>query len=312
MKVDFHTHTIHSDGNDDTKELVKAAKNLDAFSINDHNTIAALPEAVELTNKTGQIFVPGLEISCHIRNPVTNNLITLHVLAHGINPYSEEISAFMKDYNQRREAYDRKIIAIVNRNLAREGYPNLPLDAVEKLMLLKETQKPPLIAKYLKDHFFVKSNEIHRLLKGTGIGRVELKLNDAIDLIHRNEGIASIAHTAYGTYSLLSSLASVIQYPTKRPWNPKIPDEVVAENLPGLLKPYLEMFDGVEVFYPHHGPLTTIALERLCLEEGIIMTCGSDNHGLGRPKNVLGSISMPDEYIREFLQAAENRYKIIH
>jgi predicted metal-dependent phosphoesterase TrpH len=65
-RVDFHVHSnLSSDGDFSPAELVGFAveHGLRAFSIADHDTVAAYPEAVELGRQRGVEVIPGIEIT---------------------------------------------------------------------------------------------------------------------------------------------------------------------------------------------------------------------------------------------------------
>jgi predicted metal-dependent phosphoesterase TrpH len=66
---DFHTHTIYSDGLfTPSKLLVEAARlHVRQVSITDHNTIAGLSEANEVSRKLGLTLLPGIEVTAQLQ-----------------------------------------------------------------------------------------------------------------------------------------------------------------------------------------------------------------------------------------------------
>ena len=65
-RVDFHVHSnLSSDGDFSPAELVgfAAEHGMRAFSIADHDTVAAYPEAVELGRRAGVEVIPGIEVT---------------------------------------------------------------------------------------------------------------------------------------------------------------------------------------------------------------------------------------------------------
>ena len=63
--VDFHTHSLISDGSCSPTEVVQAAfkNNVKALSLTDHDSISGILEANIASKKYGINFIPGIEIS---------------------------------------------------------------------------------------------------------------------------------------------------------------------------------------------------------------------------------------------------------
>lgn len=65
MKVDLHMHSYCSDGSLDCQSLVDEIKekNIELFSLTDHDTIAGLEEMLEIVKDEKILFVPGVELA---------------------------------------------------------------------------------------------------------------------------------------------------------------------------------------------------------------------------------------------------------
>ena len=64
-RPDLHLHTLASDGKYDVWQVARMVQRADVtlFSITDHDTMAALPEAADAAYERGLAFLPGVEIS---------------------------------------------------------------------------------------------------------------------------------------------------------------------------------------------------------------------------------------------------------
>lgn len=85
--IDFHTHTMYSDGLQTTEELIKTARfnGIDYLAITDHDNVRAYRSARELGKKWGVEIVPGVEISTD----------KYHILGLGIDPGAETLKEFL-------------------------------------------------------------------------------------------------------------------------------------------------------------------------------------------------------------------------
>lgn len=64
-QIDLHVHSSRSDGTMSPSELVSYAsvRNISAFALTDHDTIAGIDEAVTASSGTGVEVIPGIEFS---------------------------------------------------------------------------------------------------------------------------------------------------------------------------------------------------------------------------------------------------------
>lgn len=97
LTFDLHVHTVHSgDSPCEVEEAVEAAKKkgLDGIAITDHDSMAGLGEAFELTDNGDLMIIPGIEISSDDG----------HILGFGIDkPISPGLSA-LETVSRVREA----------------------------------------------------------------------------------------------------------------------------------------------------------------------------------------------------------------
>ena len=104
-RVDFHTHSNHSDGTLTPTELVTLAhaRNVQLLALTDHDTTAGCAEAAAACTSLGMRFINGIELTCGWRGR------EIHMVGLRVDPASETLAAHTLDLAQRRRA---RIIAI--------------------------------------------------------------------------------------------------------------------------------------------------------------------------------------------------------
>lgn len=84
-KIDLHIHTNLSDGEGNTEQILKSAKEKDyeLISITDHNTVEVHKQIKD------DILVTGVEFDCWL------GYVFIHLLAYGIDATNEDLQAFL-------------------------------------------------------------------------------------------------------------------------------------------------------------------------------------------------------------------------
>ena len=234
---------------------------VELLALTDHDTVAGVEEALATARELGLGLVTATELSS-----VDGEHEELHVLGYGIDHRDEALLATLADLRGDRE---RRIHAMAA-GLVEAGFA---LDDAE-LRARSERGEPlgrPHLAKAILDH-----PDNRRRLEAEGIegpnqlfprylvpgaptyvARSRPTVADAIGLIHAAGGQAVWAHPF---------------------WDLDSPDEVEAS-----LRRYASLgIDGVEAFYPTHGPDQVALLARLADELELPLVTGSaDFHGPG-------------------------------
>ncbi|MDQ6931327.1 MAG: hypothetical protein M3126_11760, partial [Candidatus Eremiobacteraeota bacterium] len=158
-------------------------RELDAFSITDHDTIAAYPVPKDLRDRV----INGLEVDSQFEGD------TVHLLAYGIgNNYSPLMCAL----RTQREARYLRMAAMVGR-LNALGIP-IQLDEVLARAGGGSIGRPHLARALVAKGYVSDTQEaFNRYIADDGDGYVALaRLSTAeiIDLIHRSGGVAVVAH----------------------------------------------------------------------------------------------------------------------
>ncbi|MGH9320330.1 MAG: PHP domain-containing protein [Vicinamibacteria bacterium] len=240
---DLHLHTTASDGKLPPRELVRAAKSsgLRAISITDHDTVDGIPEAIEEAAAAGIELVPGVEVSANFGEA------SVHVLGLFIQYREPWLERFFSEASRRR--IDR--VHQITRKLGKLG-----IDIDPEAVFARSTHGTvgrPHVAEVLVERGVVStmSEAFERFLGQDGpayVGYERVTLKDAVDLIRRAGGVASLAHPVLlGDDSLIP--------------------QMVGDDL-----------QAIEVFHKDHTPEKAAEYGALASELGLLATGGSDFH----------------------------------
>ena len=85
--VDFHIHTIYSDGTDDINSLLEKTKDLEHFAITDHDSIEGIKYIINNGLKVPNL-VYGVELSTRDNND------SVHILFYNYDNYEKTIYCY--------------------------------------------------------------------------------------------------------------------------------------------------------------------------------------------------------------------------
>jgi len=263
MRIDLHSHSNVSDGLDSPAQLVgkMALAGIDAFALTDHDTLAGLPEARHEAQRAGIELLAGAEISSDFEGQDDIHILALFV---------DEKDAVLQDRLRQRQVRRKERGERMARNLVAAGYP-LDLDAIAAEVGDGVWGRPHLARALVRaGHVATEPEAFDRFLKREHPWYVASEKWPALDVVHT-------IHEAGG----ISSLAHAIWYK-----NPAALIRALAGA--GL--------DAVEVFHPDHGPEEEARLGDLVRELNLMVTAGSDFHGViegrKRPGGVVGTAEM--------------------
>jgi len=257
--VDLHTHTTASDGVHSPSDNVRMAKEagLVGLAITDHDTIAGVAEALSEGKRLGVTVVPGVEISSAIDG------LDIHVLGYYIDCNCEVLLERLRQLRQIREQRN----ALILERLKELGIPILKDDISRLAAKSKDVSVGrPHIAEAMVHRGFVGSisEAFERYLGNRGAAYVKpprISPMEAARYIHEAKGKAVLAHP--GLYR----------------------NNVVVEE---LLKS--GQFDGLEVYHSDHKPEEEMHYKQLADKYHLIMTAGSDFHGIRSKEAYHGAI----------------------
>lgn len=251
-EIDLHIHSTFSDGVLKPSEVVNLAKKqgLTAIAITDHDTAAGTAEAAERGRALGIEVITGIEISSW------HGDTSMHILGYCFDHEDKEFNSRLQLLQDGRETRNARILEKLNRL-------GIRVDISELLQYSEYGQTGrPHIARLLVDKGVSKTIDLafkHYLGRGAAAyaERFRFSAKDAIAMIREAGGVAVLAHPA----SLDPTLRTI----------------------PGLLKELCSVgLEGVEVYYPAHSRKTVKALLKMAEEFGLLVTGGSDFHGMER------------------------------
>ncbi|PAD31386.1 PHP domain-containing protein [Paenibacillus sp. 7523-1] len=250
-RCDLHTHSQASDGMQSPAENVRLAKQkgLSAVAITDHDTVAGVAEAQQTGQECGIEVVAGVEISTRAGGK------DIHVLGYYMNIKDELFLERLHGLRDAREERNHRIIAKLQ-ELGLDISWEEVIEGLGRPLEPDESIGRPHMADVLvsKGYAVDMRDAFDRYLAEGKPGFVTVPRvapEDACQWIREAGGAAVIAHPGlYGD------------------------DE--------LVRRIIEQFrpDGIEVFHSDHGPEEEHRYAALAREFDLIVTGGSDYHGV--------------------------------
>lgn len=273
MLIDLHAHTTHSDGLLSPEALLALARShgVQTFAVTDHDAVSGLEPSARAAASFGLDFVPGIEVTAGF------NGREIHILGHFIVPTEPVLVAFCESMRTERE---RRTVRMLE-SLRKAGV-SLSFEEVLEQSSGKTLGRPhiarAMMAKGIVDHM---QEAFDRYLTPGRPGWVERERPDAADaiaLIHRAGGTASVAHPGS--------------------------DRIGKQELKALAKDGL---DAVEAYHPRHPPSQAEAFVRWGAEFGLHATGGSDFHGPASEQSHPGLVSTPENDLERLRERASQR-----
>jgi 3',5'-nucleoside bisphosphate phosphatase len=252
MNIDLHIHSSFSDGAFTPSELVALAVNHDVrvIAIADHDSVAGVLEATVAGKGAGIEVLPAVELSVQFEE-----WQDVHLLGYGIDFCDEKFLQSLDGFRYRREGRNEEILGRVNDLLRAEGRSEL--DRKNVLAFARDSVGRPHIARALLERGYAESVEdaFRRYLVPCNVPKSYWPMDDAIAEIHRIGGVAVLAHPT--SISRDSSVLGPV---------------ITALQRSGL--------DGLEVYNNMGWPLEIEYLRRTAENLGLLITAGSDFHGI--------------------------------
>ena len=251
--IDLHVHSTSSDGTLTPAEVVRHAKSkgLAAIALTDHDTVAGVHEAIEEGNRVGLEVIPGVELSAEYEDR------EIHILGLNIDFKSTLLLDKLHIMKKDREERDPKMINKLNELGFEITLEDVKAEAVEGGVVTRAH----FAAALLKKGYISERKEAFEEYIGFGcpafVKRAKVQPVEAIKIIKDAGGVAVVAHICLSLKSTEKVKTSVKEFMGC-----------------GL--------EGIEVFHSDHSKEEIQFLQRLAKKNNLLVTGGSDFHGLNK------------------------------
>lgn len=247
MALDLHTHTVYSDGLVTPEVLVQRAKEkgLTGLALTDHDTVDGLPSFLAAGRKYGLACIPGIELSTELEG------VEFHILGYQIDFENDTLRRRLGQVIAARRERARGMLAL----LARHG---LSLSWEEVV-----AGSP---------NAFVGRGQIYRALKAKKLIGPDPD-RKAFHYYLGPRGVAYLPHRELSTLEAIALVRAAGGWPVVAH-----PGRLGKDSLLPLLAEH--GLAGLEVYYPEHNPEQVRKYLALAKKLGLLVTGGSDYHGL--------------------------------
>ncbi|HYO55041.1 PHP domain-containing protein [Archangium sp.] len=264
--IDLHSHTTASDGQHSPAELLAlaASAGVTALAVTDHDTVAGLREAAEAARAHGVELVPGIELSAFVLKR------EVHILGHFVRPDFPELASYEARLRVEREQRMERMVE----QMRKLGFP-VRMEEVRAKAGNAQFGRPHLARVLVERGWCLDVKEAFDRFLGSGKAawteRFKLDGGEAIRLIHRAGGTATVAH----------------------------PGSSKLERYDILLLAR-EGLDGLEALHSDHNPSVQEKYLKFAKEFDLVPTGGSDFHGeqVTPGKRPGGSTTPPENFAK--------------
>jgi predicted metal-dependent phosphoesterase TrpH len=277
--ADLHVHTDVSDGTFSPEKAVGYAKlqGLDAIAITDHDTCAAITPAIMIAKDMDIEIIPGVELTIDVEDD------EIHILGYFIDWQDNSFIKKLEELCRAREERAKEILRRLNEQGIDLKYEDLleiagsRTGSVGRLHIANLLYKKGKVACIREAFTKYIGNDSPAYVK-----KFKLSPREAADMIKAVGGVSVLAHP------------KTINTETK-------PLKDIVKMLVG------EGIQGIEVYHPDHNSRESSEFKKLASEYDLLITGGSDCHGLGKKEVLLGKVKIPYELVEKLRDAAMAR-----
>ena len=268
MFADLHLHTFFSDGTFSPEELTAHGQRhgLRAMALSDHDTVEGCVRMGAACATAGIEFIPAAELTAELDDH------ELHILGYFLDTTDARLLAELARFQEVRQNRIREMVARLQKL-------NVPLRE-ELVFEVANCRSPgrPHVARALVQAGLCPNLDqaFERFLKKgkpAWVPKCKMSATEAIDLIHGAGGLAVLAHPGLNHRDdLIPVLAAC-----------------------GL--------DGIECYHTKHAAAQAEHYVRMAEQSRLLVTGGSDCHGLSKGRPLIGGIKLPYRRVEEMKKA---------
>jgi predicted metal-dependent phosphoesterase TrpH len=270
--ADLHLHTHFSDGTYGPEELAALAEQhgLKAVALTDHDTMEGCARAAVACQTRGIEFIPASELTAELDD------VELHLIGYFLDPANERLHKELARFQQVRQQRIHEMAA----RLRQVGVP-LQAETVFRLANCAAPGRPHVARALVQQRLCGSVDEaFERFLKKgkpAWVPKFKMSALQAIELVHQAGGLAVMAHPGLNRT-----------------------DDII----PILVKAGV---DGIECFHTKHSTAMTEHYLQIAEKYKLLVTGGSDCHGISKGKPLIGTMRIPYVYVERLKDAAMQR-----
>jgi len=270
--ADLHLHSNFSDGTYTPEELVARAQQLgfSALALTDHDSVEGCARTAAACAAARIEFISGSELTAELDGH------ELHLLAYFVDTENSRLLGELEKFQVVRQNRIREMVARLNQL-------NVPLEA-DAVFALANCRSPgrPHVGRALVqagvcatlDEAFERFLKKHR---PAWVPKFKMSALDAIALIHQAGGVAVMAHPGLNHH-----------------------DHLIGQLVEAGL-------DGLECFHTKHSTATSEHYLELADHFQLLVTGGSDCHGMNKGRPLIGTIRLPYGHVEQLKARAAQR-----
>lgn len=258
MRVDCHIHSLYSDGICTVQEIVKMLlqRNIQVFSLTDHDTVAGTKEARELSRNKIK-FISGIEFTCkEMEIASAGKAFSIHLLGYNFDENNPQLLKALKN----REENVINIYENLCRELTALGYSvlreQIPISCGNVLQLCDVTV-------YMREKYSDVQAHIFEVIDSYAekLNNANISVKEAVNFIHNAGGRVIWAHPfcVYKDFKKIS-----------------MEEGEILDTLEVLRKIGV---DGIEADYLAFSEERRKWLHTVAENSNLLYTAGSDFHG---------------------------------